>query len=206
MAGDDPDIIIGCAGGGYNFAGLVFPFLGEQMRGGKKRQVIAVEPAACPTLTRGTFAYDFGDTAHLTPLVKMHTLGSTFIPSGIHAGGLRYHGMSPLVSHLVALGLVKPVAYHQTGCFEAGLKFARAEGIVPAPEATHAVKAAIDQALKCNEEGTSVHPKVVSESLGHSNIGITLDTYSHVLPGMQEDAAAKIDVVLRLAIQNSAND
>ncbi len=155
MAGDDPDIVIGCAGGGSNFAGLAFPFLGQQLRGGKKRKFVAVEPAACPTLTRGAFAYDFGDTAHLTPLVKMHTLGSTFVPSGIHAGGLRYHGMSPLVSHLVALGLVEPIAYHQTACFEAGVQFARAEGIVPAPESTHAVRAAIDEALKCKAEGTS---------------------------------------------------
>jgi tryptophan synthase beta chain len=153
MAGDDPDVVIGCAGGGSNFAGLAFPFLGLQLRGGRKRRVIAVEPAACPTLTRGRYAYDFGDTAHLTPLVKMHTLGSTFIPPGFHAGGLRYHGMSPLVSHAKELGLIEARAYHQKVCFEAGVEFARCEGIVPAPEATHAVRCAIDEALRCKKEG-----------------------------------------------------
>jgi tryptophan synthase beta chain len=153
MAGDDPDIVIGCAGGGSNFAGLAFPFLGLQLRGGRKRRVIAVEPAACPTLTRGKYAYDFGDTAHLTPLVKMHTLGSTFIPPGFHAGGLRYHGMSPLVSHAKELGLIEARAYHQKQCFESGVEFARCEGIVPAPEATHAVRCAVDEALRCKKEG-----------------------------------------------------
>jgi tryptophan synthase beta chain len=153
MAGDDPDIIIGCAGGGSNFSGLAFPFLGLQLRGGRKRRVIAVEPAACPTLTRGKYAYDFGDTAHLTPLVKMHTLGSTFIPPGFHAGGLRYHGMSPLVSHAKELGLIEARAYHQNACFEAGVEFSRCEGIVPAPEATHAVRCAIDEGLRCKKEG-----------------------------------------------------
>jgi tryptophan synthase beta chain len=152
-AGDDPDIVIGCTGGGSNFAGLAFPFLGLQLRGGRKRRVIAVEPAACPSLTRGKYAYDFGDTAHLTPLVKMHTLGSTFIPPGFHAGGLRYHGMSPLVSHVYDLGLIEARAYHQVACFEAGVEFARCEGIVPAPEATHAVRCAIDEALRCKAEG-----------------------------------------------------
>jgi tryptophan synthase beta chain len=152
-AGDDPDIVIGCTGGGSNFAGLAFPFLGLQLRGGRKRRVIAVEPAACPSLTRGKYAYDFGDTAHLTPLVKMHTLGSTFIPPGFHAGGLRYHGMSPLVSHVYQLGLIEARAYHQVACFEAGVEFARCEGIVPAPEATHAVRCAIDEALRCKKEG-----------------------------------------------------
>ena len=153
VAGDDPDIVIGCTGGGSNFAGLAFPFLGLQLRGGRKRRVIAVEPAACPSLTRGKYAYDFGDTAHLTPLVKMHTLGSTFIPPGFHAGGLRYHGMSPLVSHVYQLGLIEARAYHQVACFEAGVEFARCEGIVPAPEATHAVRCAIDEALRCKREG-----------------------------------------------------
>ena len=153
MAGDDPDVVIGCAGGGSNFAGLAFPFLGLQLRGGRRRRLIAVEPAACPTLTRGKYAYDFGDTAHLTPLVKMHTLGSTFIPPGFHAGGLRYHGMSPLVSHAKELGLIEARAYQQNPCFEAGVEFARCEGIVPAPEATHAVRCAIDEALRCKKEG-----------------------------------------------------
>ena len=158
MAGDDPDVIVACTGGGSNFAGIAFPFIGQQLRGGgktKKRRIVGVEPAACPSLTRGKFAYDFGDTSHLTPLVKMHTLGSTFTPPGFHAGGLRYHGMAPLVSHLKELGLIEAAAYHQTACFDAGVMFARAEGIVPAPEANHAVKGAIVEALRCKAEGKS---------------------------------------------------
>jgi tryptophan synthase beta chain len=155
MAGDYPDIVIGCTGGGSNFAGIAFPFIGAQLRGGKKIRAIAVEPAACPSLTRGRYAYDFGDTGHMTPLAKMHTLGSTFIPPGFHAGGLRYHGMAPLVSHLKELGLIEACAFHQTQCFEAGVLFARNEGIVPAPEANHAVKSAIDEAVRCREEGLS---------------------------------------------------
>jgi tryptophan synthase beta chain len=155
MADAWPDVIIGCTGGGSNFAGLVFPFIGQGLRGGKKSRVVAVEPAACPTLTRGKLAYDFGDTGHMTPLVKMHTLGSTFTPPGFHAGGLRYHGMGPLISHLLDLNLIEAVAYHQTECFAAGVQFARSEGIVPAPEANHAVKAAIDEALRCKREGRS---------------------------------------------------
>jgi tryptophan synthase beta chain len=155
MANDYPDVIVGCTGGGSNFAGIVFPFLGAQLRGGKKVRVMAIEPAACPSLTRGKYAYDFGDTGHLTPLAKMHTLGSSFMPPGFHAGGLRYHGMAPLVSHIKELGLIDARAYHQTACFEAGVFFARNEGIVPAPEANHAVKGAIDEALKCKEEGVS---------------------------------------------------
>ncbi|MDZ8025849.1 MAG: TrpB-like pyridoxal phosphate-dependent enzyme [Nostoc sp. DedQUE11] len=155
MAGDYPDIVIGCTGGGSNFAGIAFPFIGAKLRGERDIQVIAVEPAACPSLTRGKYAYDFGDTAHLTPLTKMHTLGSGFVPEGIHAGGLRYHGMAPLVSHIVNLGLVESRAEYQLGCFAAGLTFAKAEGILPAPEANHAVKAAIDEAVRCKEEGVS---------------------------------------------------
>jgi tryptophan synthase beta chain len=155
MANDYPDVVVGCTGGGSNFSGIAFPFIGAQLRGGKKVRVVAVEPAACPSLTRGKYAYDFGDTGHLTPLVKMHTLGSTFIPPGFHAGGLRYHGMAPLLSHVKELGLIEAKAYHQTTCFEAGVFFARAEGIVPAPEANHAIKGAIDEALRCKEEGVS---------------------------------------------------
>ncbi len=155
MAGDYPDVVIGAAGGGSNFAGISFPFIGAKMREGKSTRIVAVEPAACPTLTKGSYAYDFGDTGHLTPLVKMHTLGSAFVPPGFHAGGLRYHGMSPLVSHLMELGQIEAVAYHQTPCFEAAVQFARTEGIVPAPESSHAVKAVVDEAMKCKAEGTS---------------------------------------------------
>ena len=155
MAGDYPDIIVGCTGGGSNFAGIAFPFLGEKLRGGQDVRIIAVEPANCPTLTKGAYAYDFGDTGHLTPLVKMHTLGSKFVPPGFHAGGLRYHGMGPLVSQVVDLGLVQPRAYPQSACFDAGVQFAKAEGIIPAPEANHAVVAAIEEAVKCREEGAA---------------------------------------------------
>ena len=155
MADDYPDVVIGCTGGGSNFAGLAFPFIGRKLRGEQTVRVVAVEPANCPSLTRGQYAYDFGDTGNLTPLVKMHTLGSAFVPPGFHAGGLRYHGMAPLVSQLVNTGEVEAVSYQQVECFEAGIEFAKAEGILPAPEANHAVKGALDEALRCKAEGTS---------------------------------------------------
>jgi tryptophan synthase beta chain len=155
MAGDYPDVIVGCTGGGSNFAGLAFPFIGRNLKGKANARVVAVEPAACPSLTRGRFAYDFGDTGHLTPLVKMHTLGSTFVPPGIHAGGLRYHGMAPLVSHLLDLGAIEATAVQQLDAFAAGVQFARAEGIIPAPEANHAVAGAISEALRCKQEGVA---------------------------------------------------
>ena len=153
MAGEDPDVIVGCTGGGSNFAGIAFPYMGRGLRDGKMPRIVAVEPSACPTLTKGRHAYDFGDTAHLTPLVKMHTLGSTFVPPGFHSGGLRYHGMAPLVSHAVKLGLAEPTSYNQLETFAAGLQFAQAEGILPAPEANHAVVGAIREAERCREEG-----------------------------------------------------
>lgn len=155
LADDAPDVIVGATGGGSNFAGIVFPFVGAKLRGGRDVRIVAVEPAACPSLTRGTYAYDFGDTAHMTPLTKMHTLGSTFMPPGFHAGGLRYHGMAPMVSHLKELGLIEARALLQKDCFDAGVQFARAEGILPAPEANHAVRGAIDEAIRCREEGVS---------------------------------------------------
>jgi len=183
MAGDDPDVIVGCTGGGSNFAGISFPFIGQQLRGGKKRRIVAVEPAACPSLTRGKFAYDFGDTAHLTPLTKMHTLGSTFTPPGFHAGGLRYHGMAPLVSHLLDLGLIEATAYTQNQCFEAGVMFARAEGIVPAPEANHAVKGAIVEALRCKAEGRS--EVILFNLCGHGHFDMS--AYSAYFAGSLKD-------------------
>ncbi|MGC2520175.1 MAG: TrpB-like pyridoxal phosphate-dependent enzyme [Burkholderiales bacterium] len=183
MAGDDPDILIACAGGGSNFAGLAFPFLGAQLRGGRKRRLIAVEPAACPSLTRGKYAFDFGDTAHLTPLVKMYTLGSTFTPPGFHAGGLRYHGMSPLVSHLKELGLIEAVAYQQTKCFEAAVQFARAEGIVAAPESSHAIRCAIDEALKCRSEGRG--RTILFNLSGHGHFD--MQAYTDYFAGKLED-------------------
>jgi len=189
MAGDYPDVIVGCTGGGSNFAGIAFPFLGAQLRGGKKLRIVAVEPAACPSLTRGLYAYDFGDTAHLTPLTKMHTLGSTFTPPGFHAGGLRYHGMAPLVSHCKQLGLIEAVAYQQTTCFAAGVLFARAEGILPAPEANHAVKGAIEEALKCKAEGTS---RTILFNLcghGHFDMQAYMDYFAGKLQDLQYDQA-----------------
>jgi tryptophan synthase beta chain len=183
MAGDWPDIVIGCAGGGSNFSGLSFPFLGKKIREKKAVRVIAAEPAACPTLTRGTYAYDFGDTAHLTPLVKMHTLGSTFIPPGFHAGGLRYHGMSPIVSHLLQLGLIEARAVRQIPCFEAGVTFARTEGIIPAPESTHAVRVAMDEALACKKEGTS--RTILFNLSGHGHFD--MQAYSDYFAGVLED-------------------
>ena len=183
MAGDDPDVIVGCTGGGSNFAGIAFPFLGLQLRGGRRRRIVAVEPAACPSLTRGRFAYDFGDTAHLTPLTKMHTLGSTFTPPGFHAGGLRYHGMAPLVSHLKELGLIEASAYTQNAGFEAGVLFARAEGIVPAPEANHAVKGAIVEALRCKAEGRC--EVILFNLCGHGHFDMS--AYTHFLAGKLVD-------------------
>lgn len=189
MAGDYPDIIAGCTGGGSNFAGIAFPFLGLQLRGGKRVRIIAVEPAACPSLTRGKYAYDFGDTAHLTPLAKMHTLGSSFTPPGFHAGGLRYHGMAPLVSHLKELGLIEARAYPQRPCFEAGLLFARTEGIIPAPEANHAVRCVIDEALRCKQEGRA---EVILFNLcghGHFDMQAYMDFLAGKLVDQQYDEA-----------------
>jgi tryptophan synthase beta chain len=153
LAGEYPDVVIGCAGGGSNYAGIAFPFMREKIVDGKKTRFIAVEPEACPSLTKGEYRYDFGDTAGMTPLVKMYTLGHTFIPEGIHAGGLRYHGMANLVCELYDQGLMEARAYHQNTVFEAALQFARAEAIVPAPESAHAIRAAIDEAIAAKMEG-----------------------------------------------------
>jgi len=183
MADDYPDVIVGCTGGGSNFAGIAFPYLGAQLRGGRKVRIVAVEPAACPSLTRGVYAYDFGDTAHLTPLTRMHTLGASFTPPGFHAGGLRYHGMAPLVSHVKQLGLIEAKAYHQTSCFAAGVQFARAEGILPAPEANHAVRGAIDEAIRCREEGVS--RAILFNLCGHGHFD--MQAYIDYFAGRLED-------------------
>jgi tryptophan synthase beta chain len=183
LADDYPDVIVGCTGGGSNFAGIVFPFLGAQLRGGRKVRVVAVEPAACPTLTRGPYAYDFGDTSHLTPLLRMHTLGSSFTPPGFHAGGLRYHGMAPMVSHVKELGLIEAKGYHQTPCFAAGIQFAKTEGVVPAPEANHAIRGAIDEALRCKEEGVS--RAILFNMCGHGHFD--MQAYTDYLAGKLED-------------------
>ncbi len=185
LADDYPDVVIGCAGGGSNFAGSCFPFIGAKLRGGKEVRAIAVEPKACPSLTRGKYAYDFGDTGNLTPLVKMHTLGSAFVPPGIHAGGLRYHGMAPLVSHLHNLGHIEAQAYHQNECFEAAVNFARAEGIVVAPETSHAVRSVLNEALKCKSEGVS---RCIYFNLsGHGHFD--MQAYTDYFSGDLEDIA-----------------
>jgi tryptophan synthase beta chain len=189
MADDYPDIVVGCTGGGSNFAGIAFPFLGAQLRGGRKVRIIAIEPAACPSLTRGPYAYDFGDTAHLTPLTKMHTLGSTFTPPGFHAGGLRYHGMAPLVSHVKELGLIEARAYHQLACFEAGVLLARTEGILPAPEANHAIRGAIDEALRCKEEGVSQAILFNLCGHGHFDMQAYMDYFAGKLTDQEYDEA-----------------
>ncbi len=183
LAGEEPDILVGCTGGGSNFAGLVFPFLGKKIREGKPYRIIAVEPASCPSLTKGEYRYDFGDTAGKTPLLKMHTLGHDFMPPRIHAGGLRYHGMAPLVSHALELGLIEARAYPQTQVFEAGVLFARTQGIVPAPEPCHAIKAVIDLALACKERGEK---KVILFNLcGHGLLDLV--AYEQYLNGTMRD-------------------
>ncbi|GHG24303.1 MULTISPECIES: TrpB-like pyridoxal phosphate-dependent enzyme [Amycolatopsis] len=183
LAGDTPDVLVGCTGGGSNFGGLAFPFLREKLAGRMDPVIRAVEPAACPSLTRGRYAYDFGDTAGLTPLLKMHTLGHEFIPDPIHAGGLRYHGMSPLISHIYELGLIEAIAIGQQECFAAGVRFARSEGIIPAPEPTHALAACIQEALRCKETGEE---KVILTALcGHAHLD--LPAYGAYLAGDMVD-------------------
>lgn len=178
MLGETPDLLVGCTGGGSNFGGLAFPFLREKLAGKMNPVIRAVEPEACPTLTQGVFEYDFGDTAGLTPLLKMHTLGHDFIPDSIHAGGLRYHGMSPLISHVLDLGLIEARAIPQSECFDAALKFAKTEGIVPAPEPTHALAEAVAEALRCKDTGES---KVILTALcGHGFLDLpAFDVYMH---------------------------
>jgi tryptophan synthase beta chain len=183
IAGEYPDILVGCIGGGSNFAGFAIPFVRDKIVDGQDTRIIAVEPRACPSVTRGLYRYDFGDTACTTPLIKMHTLGHTFIPAPIHAGGLRYHGMAPLVCHLYELGLTEAVAYYQNEVFEAALSFADAEGFIVAPETAHAVKATMDEALKCRESGEA---KVIAfNNSGHGHFDLA--AYDSYLAGELED-------------------
>jgi tryptophan synthase beta chain len=181
--GETPDLLVGCTGGGSNFAGLSFPFIREKMAGNMNPTIRAVEPAACPSLTKGEYRYDFGDTIGMTPLVKMHTLGHDFIPDPIHAGGLRYHGMAPLISHIYELGMMEALAIGQTECFEGAVLFARNEGIIPAPEPTHAIAAAIREAQACKETGEE---KVILTALcGHGHFDLA--SYDAFLSGELED-------------------
>ncbi len=183
LAGEEPDVIIACAGGGSNFAGMAFPWVGRQLRGEGRYRVIAAEPEAAPSLTRGVYAYDFGDTGMMTPLVKMHTLGSSFIPEPIHAGGLRYHGMAPMVSLLKENGLIEAQSVHQRACFDAGVQFARTEGILPAPESTHAIKVAVDQAIEARDAGEQ---RVILFNLsGHGHFDLV--SYEKYMQGSLED-------------------
>lgn len=178
MAGEEPDIIFGCCGGGSNFAGIAFPYLRKKIKEGKSYRVVGVEPSACPSLTKGELRYDFGDTAETTPLLKMFTLGHNFMPPSIHAGGLRYHGMSPMVSHAFKLGLMEAEAVHQSAVFEAATLFARKEGIVPAPESAHAIAAVVKEAIKAREEGKK---RVLLFNLsGHGLLDLSAyETYLH---------------------------
>jgi tryptophan synthase beta chain len=183
MAGEEPDVVIGCVGGGSNFAGIAIPFVRRVLRDGAKTRFLAAEPAACPTLTRGAYRYDFGDTSGMTPLLPMYTLGHDFVPPPLHAGGLRYHGDSPLVCGLVKAGLVDAAAYKQNECFEAALRFARTEGIVPAPEAAHAVRAAVVEADAAREAGEE---RVILFNLsGHGHFDMS--AYQAFLSGELED-------------------
>jgi len=178
LIGDYPDIIVGCVGGGSNFSGLCFPFAKEKIEGKKDTEIIAVEPTSCPTLTKGLYRYDFGDTAGMTPLIYMHTLGHKFIPAKIHAGGLRYHGDAPLLCALVEERVIKARAYTQNPVFEAAVLFARHEGIIPAPETAHCVKAAIDEALKCKETGEEKAILIGFSGHGHFDLA-AYETYLH---------------------------
>ncbi len=192
---ETPDVIVGCTGGGSNFAGLTFPFLREKLAGRMQPTIRAVEPAACPSLTKGTYAYDFGDTAGLTPLMKMHTLGHDFVPDPIHAGGLRYHGMAPLISHIYELGLIEAISIGQTECFDAGVTFARNEGIVPAPEPTHALAAAIREAKLAKETGEET--VILTALCGHGHLDLA--AYDRYLGGEVVDYAypeAKVNEAL----------
>jgi tryptophan synthase beta chain len=191
--GETPDVLIGCTGGGSNFGGLAFPFLREKLAGRMNPVIRCVEPTACPSLTKGQYRYDFGDTAGLTPLMKMHTLGHDFIPEPIHAGGLRYHGMAPLVSHVYALGLVEAIAIPQTECFAAALQFARTEGIVPAPEPTHALAATVREALACRERGES--KTILTALCGHGHLDLA--AYEKYLRGEMQDLELPDEVIAK---------
>jgi tryptophan synthase beta chain len=182
-ADDYPDIVVGCFGGGSNFAGLSFPFIRENITGGKKSRMIAVEPASCPKLTRGKFMYDFGDSVGMTPLLHMYTLGHNFMPAKIHAGGLRYHGAGVLVSQLLNDGFIEAQSKFQNNCFSNGVLFARAEGIIPAPESTYAITGAIDEAKKADEEGVS--KSILFNLSGHGHFDLA--SYDKYFAGELDD-------------------
>lgn len=200
LAGEEPDVILASFGGGSNFGGIALPFVRRKLAGEVKARIVAVEPSACPSLTKGVYTYDFGDTGRLTPLVKMHTLGHRFVPAGIHAGGLRYHGAAPIVSRLLVDGVIEARAVPQTAVFEAAVQFARSEGIVPAPESAHAVRAAIDEALACRERGEAKTILFLLSGHGHFDLG----AYDQYLAGKLQDyeyPAEKVAEALELLPQ-----
>jgi tryptophan synthase beta chain len=195
-ADDEADIVIACAGGGSNFAGLSFPFVADKLTSNKQTRIIAVEPTACPSLTKGKYVYDFGDTVGMTPLVKMHTLGHTFIPAPLHAGGLRYHGMAPMVCKLYDEKYIEAVAVPQLATFEATIRFARSEGIIPAPESAHAIRVAMDEALQCKKAGRG--KTILFNLSGHG--AFDLGAYEAYLAGKLQDyeyPAEKVEEALR---------
>jgi tryptophan synthase beta chain len=197
LAGEKPDVLIGCVGGGSNFAGFCFPFVPEKLKG-RDLKIIAVEPTACPTLTKGAYTYDFGDTAGLTPLIMMYTLGHSFVPSGIHAGGLRYHGDAPLLCLLVHEGVIEARAYAQNPVFEAARLFARSEGIIPAPETAHALKAAVDEAVRCRESGEA--KVIVLNFSGHGHFDLA--AYDAFLDGQLQDIELDPGEMIKKALED----
>jgi tryptophan synthase beta chain len=191
MAGEYPDVVIGCVGGGSNFAGIAYPFLRENLKHGQRARLLAVEPKAVPSLTKGIYAFDYGDTAKMAPVVKMFTLGHGFVPPTIHAGGLRYHGMSPSLSALYKAGLIDAVAVPQTPTFEAALQFAQTEGIMPAPESAHAIRAAIDEALDAKKKGEE---RIILFNLsGHGHFDMA--SYQQYLAGNLQNYAHPAEAI-----------
>jgi tryptophan synthase beta chain len=198
LAGEEPDVIVGCVGGGSNYAGLAYPFMADRLRGKTQTRFVAAEPTACPTLTKGRFAYDFGDTGQMTPLLPMYTLGHDFVPAPVHAGGLRYHGDSPSLSALVHSGNMEAVAYTQNEIFEAAIRFAKTQGIVPAPEPSHAIKGAIDEAIAAREAGEE---RVILFNLcghGHFDMAAYDDYLAGRLPEVEFDPAEEAEALAHL--------
>lgn len=190
-AGYYPDVVIACSGGGSNFGGIAMPFVQDKIKEGKKTRIVAAEPAACPSLTKGKFTYDYGDVAHLTPMMMMYTLGSDFMPPGIHAGGLRYHGSSPIQSQLLHDGLIEAVAFEQQDIFEAAMLFAQSEGIVPAPESSHAIKAAVDEAIKARQSGEKKTILFVLSGHGYFDMA----AYDNYLSGQMQNSSLPEDII-----------
>jgi tryptophan synthase beta chain len=198
MAGEEPDVVVGCVGGGSNYAGLAYPFMAERLRGKSTARFLATEPAACPTLTKGKFAYDFGDTGQMTPLLPMYTLGHDFVPAPVHAGGLRYHGDAPSLSLLVREGHMEAAAYTQNEVFQAAVQFAQTEGIIPAPESAHAIRGAIDEAVAARDAGQEKVILIGLSGHGHFDMQAYDDYLNARLPEVEFDPAAEVAALLNL--------